>query len=500
MPKFQYIFVSIFFILAANVSAATLDLKKNQVAKVSGVTCGYVKSSWKPVSKSKGKYSLINKPTKAQKSTCSSIVKPTKVNLSKLPSTSGLVKSSTSTSSMGIQAVSGTPPTLSEIISTGPSTIFWAPGVISSIASGSPTQDQCNQFFNSSTDGASGGFLACYMTQSAGYALSEVVRSGTTMCYMKNMPTQEVFNAGGFTVTGGSLPGGNVTNLFKTPTGSTARVVKIVMSGDPQGESSGVIKIFSENQIASSGDQYKYEMVFCEGNNSTPQEVEKTRVTSSGEFISSSSNSRSESGSGVYTSTVRAFLRSEGANLVFDNTRLRTATQAGTGNTPGGTFARKAEVTINENNEITSKEYDIFAGQVRKSFSVSRFSGTGMASMRFFEGAVKQTFSFGDFNGATEYRDSSYAAAPGNSYVSSLSAVDLTNDSFYTGTPTSTSETSSVLCNSSADVEITVDMTSDAMRSVSSGCEGERLDGVNFCQSTELQQAQSRYNSVCTQQ
>lgn len=234
MYKIQQLAMIVLSLVAVEAGAATLSLKKNQVAKVSGVTCGLVKSTWKPVSKSKGKYSLVKKPTTIQKSTCKNIVIPSKVNLSKLPSTAGLVKSAKLTSSIKTQTVSGTPPTLSEIVTNGPSTIFWAPGVVSSIASGSPTPEQCNQFFSGSNDGSSGGFLACYMTQTAGYALAEVVRSGTTMCYMKNMPTEEVFKGGGFTVTEGSLPGGNVTNLFKTPSGSNPRIVKIVMSGDPE--------------------------------------------------------------------------------------------------------------------------------------------------------------------------------------------------------------------------------------------------------------------------
>ncbi len=497
--------IATILIFVANAGAANLSLKKNQVAKVSGVTCGLVKNSWKVIKKSKKKYILVKNPPTAQRKICNQIVKPSKVNLANLPDAGNLVRSAPSTSaivsanSIGSQSVSGTPPTLSEIITTGPSTIFWAPGVVSSVASGSPTTEQCNEFFNSSSDGSSGGFLSCYMTQSAGYALSEVVRSGTTMCYMKNMPTQEVFRAGGFRVTDGTLPGGNVANLFKTPSGSTPRIVRIVMSGDPEGESKGVIKVFSESQNASSGDQYKYEMVFCDGGSTTPQEVEKTRITSAGEFISSSTNNNSEGGNGVYKSTVRAFLRSEGSNLVFDNTRSRTATQAGTGDSPGGAFARKAQVTINGDNEITSKEFDIQGSDVRKAFSVSRFSGTGMSSMRFFEGAVKQTFSFGDFNGATEFRNSSYVAAPSNSYISALESVDLSTDSFYSGTPTVNAESASVRCNAAADIEITVDMTSDIMQSVTAGCEGERLDGVNFCGSSELQQALSNFNTSCFQ-
>jgi hypothetical protein len=474
------------------------DFKKNEIAKIGNVTCGFQRS-WFPVKKSQGTFLKIKRPTALQNAACKKLVVSSKINLAKLPDISQIARSGTESSAdQKTRSVSGTPPTLSEIVSSGPTTVFWKPGVVSGIGSGSPNPEQCSEFFSSSSDGQSGGFLSCYMNQNAGQTLTQIVRAGTTMCYLKNMPTNDVLRAGGFTVTRGTLPGGAVTRIFETPAGSTPRIIKIGLSAGGQDEeaSNGIIKVFSSDQIASSGDIYKYEMIFCEGDSNQPQEIEKTQITSTGEFISSSF-STSDGGNGSSSGTVRAFLQREGGTLAFDTTRSRTASFSSTRNERTGPSSSKSEVEINANNEIISKEYSIFTGDTRKAYSVSRFSGTGATSLRFFEGAIKQSFAFGDFNGATEFRDTFYAVSPANPYLSYLSSVDLATDTFFQGTPTVTDQTTSLNCSVNADIEVSVDMENDAMRAVTSACEGERLDGVNFCQSEELTQAQELYSSVC---
>lgn len=472
--------------------------KKNEVVKVSGVLCGFQKS-WMPIKKVAGKYVKNTKPTAAQRAACKKLVKPSSVSLAKLPSFTQLAKSNNASQrAIRLESISGVAPSLSEIVTSGPVPVFWRPDVVSSVASGSPTPEHCNEFFVGQSDGQSGGFLSCYMAQSAGYSLSEIVRAGTTLCYMKNMPTPEVARAGGFTVTSGTLPGGSVTTLFNTPTGSTARVVKIMMSGGGEngGASYGVLKIFAADQIAASGDIYRYEMAFCEGDTPTPQEKEKTRITAAGEFISASSHT-SAGGSGRNSSVVRAFLRSTGSTLVFDNSLDRTASFVSTRDQQGGTATFKANITINGRDEIISKEHQIESDGARKAYSISRFTGTGMKSLRLFEGAIKQTHSFGDFSGATEYRDSYFAVAPSNEYMSQVNLVDITNDPFYSGQPTPDDQSLSVDCNTQPTITIAVDMSNDAMRSVASACEGERLEGVDFCRAPELEAAQAQFGQAC---
>ena len=397
--------------------------------------------------------------------------------------------------------MSGSAPTLSEILTSGPTSIFWRPGVVSSIATGSPTQEQCGEFFSGRVDGESGGFLSCYLTQNSGFALAEIARAGTTMCYLKNMPTAEVLRSGGMRLVRGSLPPGGIAALFSTPSGATPRVVKISLSsgGEDGGASTGILKVFAADQIASSGDLYKYEMAFCEGDSRTPQEVEKTRITSAGAFISQSANVGGGGEGSRFSGTVTAFLRAEGGVLLFDTSRPRRASFTSTNQFGGEAFSNRSDVIISEGNELTNKEYSLSSRETRKAYSISSFSGSGVTSIRFLEGAIKQSFSSGDLNGATEFRDRVYVSAPSNRFVTSLDSVDLQSDPFFSGTPEPETVTASVTCTTQADIEVEVTMENDSVRGITAECESERLSGdVRFCSSAELEEAQNRFNSVCT--
>jgi hypothetical protein len=471
------------------------QFKKNQIAKVGSVTCGFIKS-WVPVARSGKSYARIAKPSASQKAACKGLLVASKLSLAKLPDLSKIVGSSGSS----IQTVSGTAPTLAEVFAGDAASTFWRPGVVSSIATGTPTVEQCGEFFSGRADGESGGYLACYLSQNSGQALAEVVRAGTTICYLKSIPSAEVFNSGGLSIRRGSLPSGGITSLFSTPDGSAPRIVRIGLSagGQDGGASTGILKIFSANQNAASGDLYRYEMVFCEGNANEPQEVEQTRITSRGQFVSSSFNTGGGGEGSRFAGTVRAFLRSADGTFAFDSTRDRLASFVSVQQHQGETFSRTADVTITAGNEIINKEYSVSSRENRKAYSVSQFAGSGVTSIRFLEGAIKQSFAEGEFNGATEFRDSVYVAAPANSYVTALSAVDLQSDSFFTGTPSPASASASVGCDTVADIEVDVEMSNEAVRQITQLCESGRLpDGVNFCSSTQLLQAQERYNSVC---
>lgn len=495
MRRFYLVALSAVILTWAS-SGAEANFKKNQIAKVGKVTCGF-SGSWFPVKKVGKSFTRIAKPSGAQKTACKSLLVASKVSLTKLPDLSGIAASGRASN----QTVSGTPPTLAEIISGNSAEIFWRPGVVSSIASGTPSSEQCREFFSGTNDGESSGFLGCYLSYNSGNTLAEVVRAGTTMCYLKNMPTPETLAAGGFRVVRGELPSGGVRALFSTPAGSTTRIVKIGLSagGRDGGESTGIIKIFGANQIAAAGDLYRYEMIFCEGDSSEPQEVEQTRITSVGEFVSNSFNVRGGGEGSRFSGTVRAFLRSEDGSFVFDATRDRTAQFVSSQSERGQTVTRKASVVLSSGNEIENKEYAVTPEETRKAFSVSAYSGVGITGLRFIEGAIKQTFARGDFSGATEYRDTVYAAAPSSRLVSSLDEVDLVRDEFFSGTPAPQLPSVSLSCDSQADIEVEVAMESDSIQQVTQLCELERLpEGVDFCRTAQLEQAQDRFNSVCS--
>jgi len=475
---------------------AQARFKKSNVVNVGRFLCGFDRT-WVPIKRVGKRYVRLKKAKLAHRSACNGLLRPSSMSLSAIPDLASITApSGSNTRSLHSLAGSATPPTLREIVSGDPSSIFWREGVISAIANGSPSEEQCNEFLNQSEDGRSGGFLACYMAQNVGQALTEVVRAGTTMCYLKQISKDEILNSGALTVTSGRLPDGSISTLFGTPAGARPRVVRIGLSsgGEYGGRSDGIIKIFAASQIAASGDRYRYEMIFCEADAEGPQEVELTRITTQGEFVSRSANVY---GSGRFAGTVRAFLRSVGDALVFDTSRPRRASFSSVQEELERESQTKAEVVISTDNTISSKEYGLFGDETRKAFSVSSFSGSGIASIRFLEGAVKQTFSFGDLSGATEFRDSSYVTSSSTPFASELDEVDLETDPFYSGEPEPDELDASIGCDTEADVEIVVDMDTPEIEELARSCESERLDAVQFCQSDELTEAMEQYPFAC---
>ena len=132
-------------------------------------------------------------------------------------------------------------------------------------------------------------------------------------------------------------------------------------------------------------------------------------------------------------------------------------------------------------------------------YSVSRFSGSGLSTLRFFEGAYKQNHTFGSFNGATEFRDSFYVSAPSNSMVGRLDSVDLSTDAFYQSPAQVAPLPSDISCSARADLELSLDFENNAMRAVTALCEGERIDGdTRLCEAVSLNNAIQRYPQVCS--
>jgi hypothetical protein len=478
-------------------SAESYLLKKNQISKQGKNLCILVKNKWTPGKKVGAKYAKNLKASSANKALCKTLLKPSKSSsLTQLPEVGELVSGSSSAAGFANSAVSGTAPTFLEIATLGADNVFWRSGVISAIGSGTPSSEQCSELFNSSSDGQSGGFAACYMNQNVGYSLSEIQRSGTTLCYMKNFPTEAVQAAGAIAVTSGSLPGGDITRLFTTPNGSRARVVKI-LAGTGDEVSSIYIRVASNAQNEAAGNQYKFEFWSCDnGAEAEPQEYETTKITSGGEYISTSVHTYGENGRG--TATVRGFLERQGTDLVFNPSRDRTAVFGGSESSQGGDRVYRASVTVSSGNVITSKVRDGNGAGPRKSYSVARFTGEGLSSLRFLEGATKEENSEYSFSAAVEYRDTYYAAAPSSEFSADISSVNFSTDSFYE-TELSIPSMGSVSCSATPDISLTLDMANAAMEAVRVGCEGDRLDGdsVQFCQSTAVSAAAARYASVC---
>lgn len=489
------IFTALFLICSTSFAASTFTLKKAEIYKKSGVgICGFVKKKWTPVAKVGKSYKKVS-GSQSLKSLCKSLLKKSKFGLSDIPGVSGILASNDSaTSSVGASTASGTPPTLGEIKNLGASNIFWRTGIISAINSGSPSPEQCNELFGASADGSSSGFSGCYMAQETGYMMENIIQSGTTLCYMKNFPTRDVQNANGFSVVKGSLPGNDITKLFTPPSGNSPRFIKVNID-DEQGAISGIFKIYSQGQNDTNGDQFRYDVVFCSEGSSSSNEYEKARITLAGELITKARNSQGQNGAGE--NSVRAFLTLVNGELKINPALGRKAEFTSV----NGTFNYKSSLTLNADNEIENKVRSTEGDSTRKAYTISRFTGESAPTVRFIEGAYKESSSsFGNFSLATEYRDTYYAATQSSNYSSRIDEVNISNDSFYTETPSLSDSSAPISCNQSVDVEIDINMSSDAMKSVESLCESERLEGMDFCKDTALTQAQQKFKDVCVSQ
>jgi hypothetical protein len=157
-------------------------------------------------------------------------------------------------------------------------------------------------------------------------------------------------------------------------------------------------------------------------------------------------------------------------------------------------------VTINGESEVRYKVRQVRGeNSSRKGYSVSRFAGTSLADLQFLEGAFKELQDTFSFEGATEYRDTYYAAAPDNAYRAEVAAVDFSSDQFYSEGISIPSRRSAFSCRTSADITISLNMAHEAMQPVGAECEGNRVDGsVTFCQSEALQDARTQWEAVCT--
>lgn len=492
----QFILLCVLASIPLKVFAAPVALKKNQIQKVAlgdaKITCGFFKKSWSVAKKVGKKYSINKTASDEKKEACAKLLKlGTAKKLAQFPSAATLIKSAASTNSLvNVNTVSGTPPTLAELVSQGGDNYYWRNGVLNTIATGSPDEATCNELFGSSTDGHSSGWGGCNLTQSVGYSVGEIARAGTSMCYMKNAGSTEGAASGAISITSGSVSGG-VKNLFSTPSGTSSRLIKVSTSGEES--STMFIRVFSASENEASGDQYKFEFWACEGDN-TPQEFESTRITAGGQFISQTIHTF-DGGSGIGQGAISGFLSREGSELVFDPTRDRTAQFTGLPE-QGGSF--KSSITINGENQVFTKVSQDFGDSVRKGYSVARFDGSGLTSLRFYEGAFKEQHSFGTFTGGLEFRDTAYLSSPSSEYVAMLASVNFTSDSFYSANVSTPSIPTRARCNADADVEVTMDMSNEFMQQVASDCEGERIDGeIQICSSNSINQAMNQFQTAC---
>jgi hypothetical protein len=431
-----------------------------------------------------------------------------KRGLAKLPSVTGaLAGSDLSTTGHLAMDVVGTPPALVDIPGEPIKNLFWQPGVIDALSSGTATADQCSQFFSGSQDGTSGGVGACHMAETVGYSFDGILRGDTSLCYMRLCPTPANVAAGGVTVVSGHLPGGDITRLFSVPSGSQSRVVKVAVTGDPGGGDSRsqdvFLRVAGEAANRAAGNLYQVDLWFCAAGPSAPARgYEHVTIDAAGHLVDVSAEAESGDGQGgPNISTVEGYLTFSDGAVSYDTTRPRRAQVESMYQSQGF----KADITIRSDDTMTVSSYDAGTFGAGKGYIVSSFSGADPGSLRFLAGAFKEAHSqdgvtFGDTQtGATEFRTDFYAAAPGSDLVSQLDNVDLDGDPFFSVPPGPSVDASAFACDTTPDVVLTLDFTNPTVKNAVAGCEDRRFDGMHFCHDdAEVEQAQQNYWTSCS--
>lgn len=429
-----------------------------------------------------------------------------KKGLAAIPSTAAAlkkgktVKKTSKAVAMAVKAHSA-PPLLTDIAQSDISSIFWAPGVVDAIASGSASQAQCGQFHDGGKNGESGGMGACHMAESVGFTFENMIQSETSLCYMKNFPSAANLAAGGVTLESGSFPEEDISKLFSPPAGSSARIVKVNVTGEPQGEgeedSGGpqtiFIKVYAQDENKNQKNMYAVDLWFC-GESGESNEYNLISISNSGKFEMEGSH---QGGGDSSYNVVTGFLAPGSQEAAWDTTQKRTAFLYS--QRDDGTFKANVEIS---GNQILVKQIDTFGGSgTQKAKIATVFSGSSPDTLRFIEGAFNISRGGGDgddFKGGTKYGNSYYLSSDDTSVKGKVQSGGFSSDSFYTSISTDL-PARSFSCATTPDIEITLDMSNATMQESVSECENQAFRGMHFCHDNELvRQADQNYGSVCS--
>jgi hypothetical protein len=431
-----------------------------------------------------------------------------KKGLAKLPSAAAALSTNRSRSTVGgkgasPQSVSGTPPLLTAIShSTEIENIFWRPNVVASIAAGVADQTQCGEFFSGSTDGVSSGLQVCELAEGIGFSFQSIVDAQINLCYLKLFPTKKNLQSGGIAITRGrnKVPNKDFTQIFSA--GDTSRTVRI---HTPQIDELGIsaqnifVKIPATSANKNRKNIYQAEIYFCPDGALDVSGFNKITVTEAGKLSIVTSNFSDPANGIGNTNSIQGFLDASNGILKWDTSKQRTAS-IDTVQSSADTF--KSSIKISADNLISIKRRNFFQSVINQQFSISRFTGANAFVTAFPEGAYKgesidnaQTTLF---SGATEYRDTFYAAAPGASLASRVNSYDLAGDSFYASGPEINTNRSRYSCTARGDIEIDILPDSQELVTALKPCIENRLSGMDFCaRSTLVTQALQNYSNAC---
>jgi len=385
--------------------------------------------------------------------------------LKKLP-LAGRAVAKKKSSTVSSLTVSGTPPLLSGLPEQSLKNVFWEAGLVDDMNDGNPSENACNTFNGGSQDGQSAGLGACYLAQNVGFSFETILSSATSFCYMQKMQTAP----DGVTVSGAAT----VAAALTPPSGNAIKLTKVVVTGFPgEGSSEIFIELPGKGQNIINGNIYKHTLYFCDGE-TTPGSLERATIKNNLDYLMETLGN--EDGSEFFSNISSKITVDSNGKLIFNPNAARDVDISFI---QGGDSFFKGNLII-ANNKIKNKTFDSFGDSQRKAYTVAKYTGNSIQTLRFTEGATKDD----NFSVITEYRDSFYAAAPNNAeFNADLAAVDLESDTFYVSAPTiDVSELSDFDCDTAvAGATITMDFSNPALVEFTASCEQNRLEGMNFC-------------------
>lgn len=407
--------------------------------------------------------------------------------ISKLPIISRAVNTR-KVSKANINQTSSIPPLLVEIPQTSIKELFWAPGVIDDINSGSPSQNSCNQFFGGQNDGESAGNGACHLAQNLAFSFQSALEGANSFCYLQKMGNAPV----GVTVVGAPT----VKKALIPYNDTNSKLIKMQVTGFNDGNGGSgpktvFLELFGKETNQENKNLYEHKLAFCNDSDNV-EGIERAVIKKNLEYTLQSLSSIPGEGSHLSSISSKITLQND-KKLVFNPNTDKEVYLSSLG---GGCSSRKVYMFL-KNGKIKQKSREDCPSNLRKSYSIMRYTGTSITSLRFREGATKDE----NFETITEFRGSRYVSAPANTeFNENLSEVDVSTDPFYSGAPTiDTSELNTFNCaRTDIDATITVNLNNEELQDHVSVCENRGLEGMDFCrEDSEVNNADQNFHALC---
>ena len=317
-------------------------------------------------------------------------------------------------------------------------------------------------------------------------------------CYLSRAATQSNLDGGGISLVGdSSFPGSAVENLFTPPSSSSARVIKLqIRNGDR--DSDIFVQIDGTATLATESLDYRVKLYGCDDDpTADPSTFDQISVSSDGSFVASTAGLRD----GQISITLRGTVsyNSETGEYEYDSSAGNTADIVFINE--GSSASNKYNVTV-QSGTIMIKLMEIGSTSQRNGIAKIGYLG-GVSDLAMTQGGTKwQTLTNNveteSSSGGFEYRDTRYASAPSNSFLSDIQSTDFSTDEFYLSNPSFSLDTSDFSCGTIPDVTVQIDMSSSTMQAIQDECEGFIPTNTRFCESDAIDDAETGFETNCS--